>query len=218
MSNTSNIAFLFDLDGVIIDSESIYTEIWSMIGEEFPTGVPTFAKAIKGCTLEKILDTYYPDPDVRQKVEARLYEEENKIRYRTVPGAVELLDALKASGVPAALVTSSNGVKMAHLWEQHPELKTKFDAIITGDDVTASKPDPEGYIEAAYRVDGVPLRCAVVEDSLQGVKAGRNAGSYVIGVAGTLEADVLEPYSDEVVNSVADIDPAKVCAILKARG
>lgn len=218
MSNRADTAFLFDLDGVLIDSEHIYTEIWTRIGEEFPTGRPSFASDIKGCTLENILATYYPDPEVRAKVEARLYEEEDKIQYRLIPGAEALLDTLKGMGVPIALVTSSNDIKMSHLWAQNPELKGKFDAIITGDDVKESKPNPEGYLTAAYRVGGMPMRCAVVEDSLQGVKAGRNAGSYVIGITGTLGADVLAPYCDEIHPSVAGIDAKGVCEKLAARG
>lgn len=218
MSNLNDSAFLFDLDGVLIDSEHIYTEIWTRIGEEFPTGTPTFSSDIKGCTLENILATYYPDPVVRAKVEARLYEEEEKIEYKLIPGAEELLDKLKAMKVPVALVTSSNDIKMSHLWEQHLGLKDKFDAIITGDDVKESKPNPEGYITAAYRVGAMPLRCAVIEDSLQGVKAGKNAGSYVIGITGTLSSDVLAPYCDELHSSVAEIDAEKVYEQLIKRG
>lgn len=218
MTNTADTAFLFDLDGVLIDSEHIYTEIWTRIGEAFPTGRPSFASEIKGCTLENILATYYPDPEIRAKVEARLYEEEEKIKYKLIPGAERLLDDIKRLGVPVALVTSSNDIKMSHLWSQHPELKDMFDAIVTGDDVKESKPNPEGYLTAAYKVGAMPLRSAVIEDSLQGVKAGRNAGSYVIGISGTLGAEILAPYCDEIHSSVADIDAKSVYDKLRVRG
>ncbi len=218
MENKADIAFLFDLDGVIIDSEKIYTGIWRRINEAFPTGVADFETVIKGTTLENILSTYYPDPEVRRRVEAALYEEENRISYELMPGAERVLKQLKESGIPAALVTSSNGIKMSHLWAQHPELKEMFEVIITGDDVSASKPDPDGYIKAAYRVGAMPLRCAVFEDSVQGVQAGRNAGAYVVGIAGTVPADMLEPFCDIVVNETAAIDVPAIAEKLKHRG
>ena len=62
-----------------------------------------------------------------------------------------------------------------------------------------------------------PKRCAVFEDSLQGVKAGNAAGAFVIGVAGTLKASDIQPFSDIVVNAVADIYPDRLEETLKAR-
>lgn len=218
MENTADIAFLFDLDGVIIDSEKIYTGIWRHINESFPTGVSDFETVIKGTTLENILGTYYPDPYMRAQVEKALYEEENRIQYALMPGAERVLKQLKDSGIPAALVTSSNGIKMSHLWTQHPELRELFEVIITGDDVKASKPDPDGYIRAAYSVGAMPLRCAVFEDSVQGVQAGRNAGAYVVGIAGTVPAASLAPYCDIVLDATADIDVTRISEQLKNRG
>ena len=137
--------------------------------------------------------------------------------YGPMPGAIEFIDALKAKGIPVALVTSSNGLKMDHLWHDMPGFKEKFDVIITGDEVTNSKPDPEGYLAAAKALGVDPKRCAVFEDSLQGVKAGNAAGAFVIGIAGTLKASDIQPYSDIVVNAVADIYPDRLEETLKAR-
>ncbi|MDE7160556.1 MAG: HAD family phosphatase [Muribaculaceae bacterium] len=218
MENRADIAFLFDLDGVIVDSEKIYTGIWRHINEMFPTGVENFETVIKGTTLENILGTYYPDPDVRGQVEKALYEEENRLQYELMPGAERVLRTLRDKGIPTALVTSSNGVKMSHLWRQYPDLKELFQVIVTGDDVSASKPDPEGYISAAYRVGALPPRCAVFEDSVQGVCAGRNAGAYVVGIAGTVEADCLAPYADTVLAGTDKIDVEAIAEILKHRG
>lgn len=71
--------------------------------------------------------------------------------------------------------------------------------------MTRSKPDPQGYLMAADAI-GVPIEdCAVVEDSLQGVKAGRKSGAFVIGVANTLPAEVLQPYSDVIVDNLSNL-------------
>lgn len=198
-------AFLFDLDGVLVDSEREYTRIWNLINEEFPTGVEDFARKIKGTTLESILDTYYPDPEVRKNVERRLYEEEARMRYYYCPGAEEFLQYLQTQGIPCAIYTSSNHLKMEHLYRDIPDIKQYFKAIVTGDDVTASKPDPEGYILAARRLGVDPKEAVVVEDSLQGVKAGRAAGGGVIGVAGTLPPVTLAPYSNVVVENLTSL-------------
>lgn len=204
--NYDNIACLFDLDGVLIDSERMYTKIWEAIEKEFPTGVENFAYKIKGTTLEDILDRYFPDPEIRKKVTNEIYRLEGMMIYGPKPGAMELLDSLKRRGIPLALVTSSNDLKMAHLWYDMPGLKGEFDTIITGDEVKESKPNPEGYLKAAAQVGVEPCRCAVFEDSLQGVKAGKAAGAYVVGVAGTLKAEDIAPYSDIVVDTLEGFD------------
>lgn len=189
-------AYLFDLDGVIVDSETEYTRIWEQIGLAFPTGVEDFARKIKGTTIDNILSTYYPEPERASGVRQMLYDLEENMDFPVFDGARRLLDELKDREVPCALVTSSNEVKMRVLWSRNPWLRDYFHVVVTADMVSRSKPDPEGYLKGASLLGFRPGECTVVEDSLQGVKAGRSAGCRVIGVAGTLPADVLAPYSD----------------------
>ena len=216
MKANNDIACLFDLDGVLVDSERIYTKIWEAIEKQWPTGIENFAYKIKGTTLEDILERHFPE-DAREDITKELLRLEGMMIYGPMPGAIEFIDALKAKGIPVALVTSSNGLKMNHLWHDMPGFKEKFDVIITGDEVSNSKPDPEGYLAAAKALGVDPKRCAVFEDSLQGVKAGNAAGAFVIGVAGTLKASDIQPFSDIVVNAVADIYPDRLEETLKAR-
>ncbi len=214
MEKKNDIGCLFDLDGVLVDSERIYTKIWEAIECQWPTGIENFAYKIKGTTLEDILEKYFPE-DVRDDVTKELIRLEGMMLYEPMPGAIDFLDSLKKKGIPIALVTSSNGLKMAHLWSDMPGFKEKFDIIITGDEVKCSKPDPEGYLKAAKDLGVDPGRCAVFEDSLQGVKAGKAAGAFVIGIAGTLKASDIKPFSDIVVNKVADINIDKLEERLK---
>ena len=216
MEANNDIACLFDLDGVLVDSERIYTKIWEAIEKHWPTGIENFAYKIKGTTLEDILERHFPE-EAREDITKELLRLEGMMIYGPMPGAIEFIDALKAKGIPVALVTSSNGLKMDHLWHDMPGFKEKFDVIITGDEVTNSKPNPEGYLAAAKALGVDPKRCAVFEDSLQGVKAGNAAGAFVIGVAGTLKASDIQPFSDIVVNAVADIYPDRLEETLKAR-
>lgn len=206
MTDNSTIGFLFDLDGVLIDSEKGYSEIWKKVNEKYPTGVENLETVIKGCTLEKILTDYYPEPEVASKVTDMLYYLEGKMKYEFKEGAKELLLELKRKDIPTVLVTSSNEKKMSHLYEEIPELKSLFDFIITADQITRSKPDPEGYLLGAVKICCKPQNCIVFEDSLQGVIAGENAGAYVVGVAGTLPETTLQPYSDQVVHTLKNMD------------
>ncbi|MDE6007614.1 MAG: HAD family phosphatase [Muribaculaceae bacterium] len=206
MQVTAKIGILFDLDGVLIDSENGYSEIWKKINKDFPTGIDNLEVIIKGCTLEKILSDYFPAKDMSEKVTKRLYDLEAQMHYDYKPGAKELLRQLSESGIPKVLVTSSNADKMRHLFNELPELEECFDHIITANLIKRSKPDPEGYLLGASKINLNAARCVVFEDSLQGVKAGRNAGAFVIGVAGTLPASTLQPYSDLVINSLTEIN------------
>lgn len=217
MKKNNDIGCLFDLDGVLVDSERIYTKIWEAIEAQWPTGIENFAYKIKGTTLEDILERYFPE-NVRDNVTKELIRLEAMMIYEPLTGAIDFLDTLRKKEIPIALVTSSNNIKMEHLWKDMPDLKEKFDVIITGDEVKCSKPDPEGYLTAAKALGVNPQRCAVFEDSLQGVKAGKAAGAFVIGVAGTLKASDIAPYSDIVVNAVAEVSIDNLEEVLKLRG
>ena len=198
--------FIFYLDGVLIDSEKEYSRIWSQINHEFPSGIENLEQVIKGCTLPKILNDHYPDKNTQNLVEARLHELENRMKYDYLPNAREFLEELKRRGLPVALVTSSDNQKMEHLWEELPEIRNYFDFIVTGDLVKTSKPSPEGYLLGASKIDRKPENCVVFEDSLQGVMAGNNAGSLVVGVIGTLPRETLAPYSHILINDFKEID------------
>lgn len=211
-----NIGFLFDLDGVLIDSETEYTRIWSAIERCFPTGVENFARAIKGTTLDNILATYFK-PEDRASVEHMLYDMEAAMRYDYCPGAENLLSELKWRGIPAAIVTSSKKVKMEHLRQQRPELWDSVHAVIDADSVTRSKPDPQGYLIGASRIGVDAGRCVVVEDSLQGIRAGKNAGSFVVGLTGTFGRKSLEGEPDMLIDSLRELDLNTVMKAVEER-
>lgn len=217
MSAINNVGFLFDLDGVIIDSESEYTHIWSIINQEFPTGIENFEYKIKGSTLSKILSENYDSNEIRNLVSKRLHQLENEMHYEYLPHAKEFLTLLNKRGLPCVMVTSSDDKKMKHLWEERPELKVFFLEIITGNQVNSSKPSPEGYLLAASKINIPPRNCVIFEDSLQGVMAGKNADSFVVGITGTLPKETLAPFSHKIINSFNEIDLDSLIRILKER-
>lgn len=196
---------LFDLDGVIIDSETEYSKIWRHINEVFPTGVPDLERVIKGCTLTSILTTYFPE-NQREEVKEMLYRLEGEMRYYYAPGGREILLRAREAGIPAALVTSSDDIKMSHLYEQIPELRRMFTAIVTAGDISRSKPDPEGYLLGASRLGLDASQCIVFEDSLQGLEAGRRAGAHLVAIASTLGRDRVADKAPIVVDDLSQIN------------
>ncbi len=198
-------AVLFDLDGVLVDTETIYTDFWSEIDRLYPTGVADFAHVIKGSTLTSILATYFPDPKVSARIVGMLREHELNMPYRLFDGVAEMLTALHEAGIATAIVTSSNRTKMKHLFGVQPILNQLIATLITDEDVTASKPDPQGYMLAASRLGFAPEECVVVEDSYAGLEAGRRAGGAVIGIATTNPRAEVEKQCNIALNSAAEI-------------
>ena len=193
-------AALLDLDGVIVDTESIYTDFWDDIDRRYPTGVDNFARVIKGNTLARILDTYF-DEDLRDEILVLLKEQEESMRYRLFDGVSDFLDRLIENDIPKAIVTSSNDRKMSRLFSQIPDLRPKFEAVITDAMVERSKPDPQGYLIAAEKLGVDPSDCVVFEDSFAGLEAGRRAGAYVVALATTNPRESLYEKADEVIDS-----------------
>ena len=192
-------AVLFDLDGVIVDTEGQYSLFWKQIGEEYMPGMPGFALAIKGRTLTQIYDTYFPDAADRAAITERLNAFERQMDFPYIAGARELLEALQAQGVPTAIATSSNCDKMACLYARHPEIKNLVTAVLTAEDARRSKPAPDCYLAAAERLGADISKCIVFEDSPNGLAAGRASGAFVIGVSTSLAATEIEPLCDAYI-------------------
>lgn len=193
---------LFDLDGVLVDSEGEYSKFWGGMGDRYGL-VPTFAADIKGTTIGEIL-LNFPESD-RESILAALHDFEANMDYPVYPGVMEFLGRLKEAGIPSAIVTSSDDVKMGLLFARRPELRAMVSEIITGSMVKHSKPDPEGYLKGAEMI-GVPIgECCVFEDSLQGLQAGRASGAMVIGIATTNPREKVSPLADITVDRFEQI-------------
>ncbi len=191
MDKTKPIAALFDLDGVVIDTESQYSVFWHQRGELYCPDVPCFENKVKGMTLNQILDSLGGSPELKARVRADLKDFEAQMVYPYIPGVIDFIGDLRAHGVKTAVVTSSDASKMRNVYCAHPEFKTLFDRIFIAEDFKASKPDPDCYLLGA-REFGVPIgNCFVFEDSFNGLEAGNRAGMLVIGLATTNPAETI---------------------------
>jgi len=198
-------AALFDLDGVLIDSETLYTQFWQRVGEIHHLPSPTFAYDIKGTTLKDILETHFSDPEVRKDVDRLLHEFENEVVYPVFPGALEFVDALRARGLKTVIVTSSDEKKMHFLSRQHPDFLPVSAVFVPAGVASNPSPAPEPYLVGARKVGVRPADCLVFEDSFQGLQSGRSAGCKVVGLATTNPADAIRPYCDVVAPSLASL-------------
>lgn len=205
-------AVLFDLDGVLLDSEGQYSIFWEQMDHEYPTGIQQFASFIKGFHLARILN-YFENEDVRQQVLNKLLEFERHMNYEFFPGALEFVKELHSAGIPMAIVTSSDHKKMQALYSQYPEFPTLFDKIVTGDMVTKAKPDPDCFLMGARQL-GVDIKdCIVFEDSRNGLIAGRESGALVIGISTTLDRDTVGQLSDLTLNAVEELTVERMLEI-----
>jgi HAD superfamily hydrolase (TIGR01509 family) len=198
-------AALFDLDGVVFDTEGQYTDFYGAIGREFVPDEPDFAHLIKGRTLLEIYETWFPGKtDIQALVTARLDAFERDMDYRFINGVLPFIQELRAANIKTAVVTSSNKPKMASVLAARPEITTLFDRILSAEDYAASKPAPDGYLKGAEVFGADPARCAVFEDSINGLRAGRAAGSILVGLTTTNPYEAVAKYADIIIPDFAN--------------
>ncbi len=191
-------AALFDLDGVVFDTEPQYSVFWGSQCRLYHPEHPGLEHEIKGSTLQQIYDRWWSGPleTEREAVTKRLDEFEAQMDYIYIKGIETFIADLHRHGVKTAVVTSSNMPKMESVYRKHPEFRTLFDAILTSEDFAESKPSPDCYLRGASRFGASPEECVVLEDSFNGLKSGRSAGMFVVGLATTNSVEAIRPLSD----------------------
>ncbi len=192
-----DIIILFDFDGVIADTEPLYTRFWNVEGMKY-FGEENFGIKIKGQTFKHISKYFSSEKDLAKAIHD-IDEFERNMPYDLIPGILDFLYKLKKNGIPTAIVTSSHEKKMENAWRAHPGLKEMVTTVLTSNDFSASKPDPECFLKAMERLKGRPERTIVFEDSLHGIQAGKNSGAYVIGLPTTFPTEQLEELCDLVI-------------------
>ena len=195
-------ACLFDLDGVVFDTEPLYTLFWRNLDKRLRPKIDNFEHIIKGQTLVQIYDKYFTEEDEKQEeITALLYEYEQNMSFNYIAGLEDFVKDVRSKGIKTAVVTSSNLEKMQNVYNKHPEFKGYFDEILTSEDFKESKPSPDCYLKAAARFGVSPKECIVFEDSFNGLRSGIASGARVIGLATTNSMAEIEPYTKEVISN-----------------
>jgi len=193
-------AVLFDLDGVVFDTEHLYTEFWTKIGKKYFPKNKDFASVIKGHSIEDILDRYFFDyQEDGKNIENSLYEMEKQMSFSYIEGVREFISSLHEKDIKVCLVTSSDAIKMQTVIEKCPEIKNYFPNMVIATDVRHAKPAPDCYSLAAKKCRVEPQYCLVFEDSFAGIQAGQKAGMEVIALSTTNPKDVLQTKVTRVI-------------------
>ena len=193
-------ACLFDLDGVVFNTEPLYTLFWHDMGRKYCPQIADFEYVIKGQTLVQIFDRYLPsEEEKQQKITQSLNDYEKNMPYDYVDGFENFIKDIQSKGIKTAIVTSSNLAKMENVYARHSEFKKYFNAILTSEDFSESKPSPDCFLKAAERL-GVSTKDSVIfEDSAAGLRSGTASGARVIGLATTLPVDEIKVFTREVI-------------------
>lgn len=191
---------LFDLDGVIFDTEPQYSVFWGTQMQLYFPHEKGLEDRIKGQTLVQIYDRFFNGMEKEQKeITEKLDAFEREMSYDYVPGFEAFVCDLRRNGVKTAVVTSSNQAKMENVYRFHPEFSSYFDYILTSEDFTKSKPDPDCYLIGASRLGALPEECVGFEDSFNGLKAVKASGMKVVGLYTTNSKEDILPFCNMVV-------------------
>jgi HAD superfamily hydrolase (TIGR01509 family) len=206
--NTADIGFIFDWDGVVIDSHAQHEESWNLLFAELSRPMPDgFFKRTFGMRNQQIIPMCFDFVRADDHAEiARLGDRKEEL-YRDIlrragieplPGVVTLLQEMRSLGLPRALGSSSPRLNIETI-TMMAGLGGLFDAVVCAEDVTVGKPDPQVFLKAAEKIGRPPAKCIVFEDAHVGIQAGKRAGMKVVAVATThpieslTEADVALP-------------------------
>ena len=181
-------AILFDMDGTLVDSTACVEQVWREWAIRRGVDVDAVMAVAHGRQNPDVLRLVAPHLEVEVEASA-LVEEEERCREGivAVAGAAQLLSALPTDRW--AIVTSA--------WQRLAEIRLACArlplprVLVTADDISRSKPHPDGYLEAAARLGVDPADCLVIEDAHAGIEAGRAAGMTVLGIATTFTRDQL---------------------------
>src|SRR5215831_13087762 len=193
-----NVGAIFDWDGVLIDSSAYHEASWERLAKErglpLPEGHFKRGFGMKNeVVIPKILQ-WGDQPELVQELSLRkeaLYREIILERgISTLPGAREWLERLRQNSVPCIIGSSTHRLNI-EVTLQVLGLKDFFVSIISAEDVSHGKPDPEVFLVAASRIDRPPAQCVVFEDALVGIEAAHRGGMKVVAVASTNRIEAL---------------------------
>ena len=215
-------AFLFDLDGVLVDSTAIVHRGWEIFAAErgFSIQEADYVRAIHGRRTRDILTDYFglAAAEADQLIAAGFDDKTGLVAREgglvEIPGAIAFVRACRSFGLRLAVASSASAPNVA-LALRTLGLADQFDAVISSSDVRNGKPAPDPYLVAAGRVGVDPLDTVVFEDTIFGIESARAAGARCVAVATTLSRAALA-MADLVIDDFRDLEPAGLLRDLAA--
>jgi beta-phosphoglucomutase len=208
-------AFLFDMDGTIVDNMAFHTDSWLRFFEQRGQVLDAddFFRATAGRQGREIMRTYLGEHLTDEELALLDYEKESLYRElyaphrKAVDGFDELIAQAKANGVKLAVGTAAPPANVEFTLDGL-DLRRHFDAIVGATDVARGKPHPDVFLKAAELCGVLPAHCIVFEDAPLGVEAARRAGMRCIVLTTTLPASSFAGF-DNVIAIVRDFTELK---------
>ncbi len=206
-------AVIFDMDGVIVDSNPYHKIALKQFCEKhgYHLSDEELKNKVFGRTNKDWLMSLFNGKVTAQQI--REFEEEKESLFREiiaphikpVEGLISFLEMLEARQIPRAVATSAPPANVRFTLEKTGTRKF-FQVVVDGDMVANSKPHPEIYLKTIAAIHFPPERCIVIEDSLSGITAGRQAGCKVIGITTTHTREELQSVTDLVIDDFVKLN------------
>ena len=226
-------AILLDLNGVIINDESIHEELINeiLLGENLRPEALEYKELCLGrsdrACLKDILSRrgrFVPDDYLSKLIESKTKAYQQKLEQLEIlpiyPDTEAFLDLSKAKGLVIGLVSGALRGEI-ELVLQKAGIAEYFSVIVAGDDLEASKPQPDGYLMAVDRINQSlpslnlrPSECLAIEDTSAGIEAAKKAGMQVVGIANTYPLHMLQRQADWTVDHLNEIELDRVQQVL----
>ena len=210
-------AVIWDMDGVLVDSEPIHLETWWAVFDQFNIKIhQEQLKRVFGMTSEMTIRTLSDRPlddrtiNAMIQEKARKFQEEIRERAVILPGVRGWLDSFESNGIRQA-VASSGKKKNIEIVLDKLRIDSYFGVVLDGDGLP-SKPQPHIFLKTAEMLDVIPLNCLVIEDSVAGIKAAKAAGMQCVGVGTTNPLEALSE-ADVAVENLAQLTTEQVRAL-----
>ncbi|WP_078393336.1 HAD family hydrolase [Shouchella patagoniensis] len=201
--------FIFDMDGVIIDSEPLHFQVESQLCQQF--GIKLSEGELEsyvGTRAEdmwsQLKETHRADFNVIEVLEAADKAKMRALKddgHEPIPGIRELLHSLKEKGYQVGLASSSPRPFIEAVLDAL-QIQPYFDVVISGEEVEKGKPAPDIYLDAAKKMGSLPDNCTVLEDAAHGVQAGKAAGMKVIGYINPNSGEQNLSEADALIQSI----------------
>ncbi len=208
-------AVVFDMDGVLLDTEKLYRMHWKMAGEAMgrsPVQMERICRLIAGGTSDHTRQVFaqefgeeFPYQECRRLAYEKMEEYIEKHGVELKPGVNEVLEHLKENGIKTAVATSTSR-KLAEKRLKMTGIYDNFDVLVYSDMVSRGKPNPDIYLKACELLGVEPEEAIGVEDSINGIKACHAAGLYTVMVIDLIKPDQeLFPYCNQIYASMMEM-------------
>ena len=211
-------AFIFDMDGTLVDNMRFHAAAWqTMLAENgIEMDAHDFLVKTAGKTNREIIPNLFTDTTEEQLLELGLrketiYRELFLPERRAIEGAVEFLEKARALGVKMAVATAAPVANMEFVLDGL-DLRKFFTAITTAADIENGKPNPEIFLKSAEKLGVVARNCLVFEDAINGFEAAQRAGMRSIGIAtvNSIEEILQLPSVVEAQKDFSELEPAEL--------